>query len=506
MLERKKGKFQLIPVFQRLALLHQIRQTDITLVLSDYMKSNLVRNGWSKDSIHKLYPISNVIEPPPFTHTKADTPVILYVGQLIKGKGIDLLLQALSRISIPYQCCIVGSGNAEANLKELAAKLNLSNKLSWIGWTDDIDAYYAKAQLVVVPSRWQEPFGLIGIEAFAHSIPVVGFDVGGISEWLKHKVNGLLARENDIAGMAKAITTLITNPEKAHQYGLAGNLMVQREYSEAGFIERFSALCQSLSVADIAGGIENPDPKISIFGISFINATMSHALGLVESRIEKKIKTKFYFVNADCYNKIFIDKEYQTILAENDVIFPDGSGIKMAGKLLGKKVLDNVNGTDMLPLLCTLAAKKGYRIFLLGAAPGVAEQMKINLQQQYPGLCICGLHHGFFAWDTAGAEVTKQINAAKPDIVLVAFGAPLQEKWISRYFTETDAWILMGVGGLFDFYSGRIPRAPLWMRRLGIEWVFRLIQEPKRMWKRYILGNPLFLYRVWRWKNSNKGR
>jgi len=156
----------------------------------------------------------------------------------------------------------------------------------------------------------------------------------------------------------------------------------------------------------------------------------------------------------------------------------------------------------MLPHLCGLSVAKGYRIYLLGAQEGVAEAMKTNLEHRYPGVKICGFRNGYFDWDTEVTRIVEDINLAQPDILLVAFGAPYQEKFIVRFGSQIHAPVQMGVGGLFDFYSERIARAPKWMRLIGMEWVFRLLQEPKRMWKRYILGNPLFLYRVFRWKNG----
>jgi N-acetylglucosaminyldiphosphoundecaprenol N-acetyl-beta-D-mannosaminyltransferase len=129
--------------------------------------------------------------------------------------------------------------------------------------------------------------------------------------------------------------------------------------------------------------------------------------------------------------------------------------------------------------------------------------MKTKLVQKYPRLKICGFRSGYFDHDKDSDIVIGEINDSRPDILLVAFGAPLQEKFIRKNAQKIEARVLMGVGGLFDFYSGRIARAPYWMRQLGMEWVFRLMKEPRRMWKRYIIGNPVFLYRVFRW-NKNR--
>ncbi|PKN80130.1 MAG: N-acetylmannosaminyltransferase [Candidatus Cloacimonetes bacterium HGW-Cloacimonetes-1] len=246
----------------------------------------------------------------------------------------------------------------------------------------------------------------------------------------------------------------------------------------------------------------NDSDHFNLFGVTLLNISMKDAVELIDLKITNKIKTSAFFVNADCLNKIFVDTEYYQILRESKVIFPDGIGINIALRMTGGALKENVNGTDMLPYLCEKCVAKKYRIFLLGAAPGVAEDMKTHLVGKYPELNICGVQDGYFDWESESTTVIDIINNARADLLLVAFGAPLQEKFINRFIESLNAPVLMGVGGLFDFYSGRIPRAPYWMREIGCEWVFRLIMEPKRMWKRYIIGNPLFLYRVSRWKKS----
>ena len=143
-------------------------------------------------------------------------------------------------------------------------------------------------------------------------------------------------------------------------------------------------------------------------------------------------------------------------------------------------------------------------MFLLGAAPGVAARMRQNLSDTYPGLDVVGEQHGYFDHADESSSVIEKINALKPNIVLVAFGAPMQEKWIHEHYKQIDSNVLIGVGGLFDFYSGDKKRAPLWMRKSGIEWMYRLYLEPGRLWRRYIIGNPLFMLRILRWKKNRR--
>jgi N-acetylglucosaminyldiphosphoundecaprenol N-acetyl-beta-D-mannosaminyltransferase len=245
---------------------------------------------------------------------------------------------------------------------------------------------------------------------------------------------------------------------------------------------------------------------VTLLDIQFYNIEMQDAVNMIDHAIVSQAKTNVFFINADCLNKTVKDKEYLGVLQANDMIFPDGSGINLACKMIGQHLKANINGTDMFPRLCELSQEKGYRIYLLGAKPGVVDKMRERITRQYPCLLIVGSRNGYFDKKTQSPTVIQEINESQADLLFVAFGAPFQEKWINQYAGELNTWVNLGVGGLFDFYSDTIPRAPQWMRELGIEWVYRLIQEPRRMWKRYILGNPLFMYRVYRWEKNIEKR
>lgn len=201
------------------------------------------------------------------------------------------------------------------------------------------------------------------------------------------------------------------------------------------------------------------------------------------------------FINVDCVNRSCADAEYRGILQSSDLRLADGIGLRIAGRLLRSEIKQNVNGTDLFPVLCEMAAARGLRIFLLGGRPGVAADVASRMSARFPKLQFSGVRHGYFQ-PHEEAGVVNEINASGTDILLVAFGAPLQEKWIRRNRQRLAVRSALGVGGLFDFYSGRIPRAPQWLRELGLEWTFRLYQEPGRMWRRYLVGNVVFLARV----------
>jgi N-acetylglucosaminyldiphosphoundecaprenol N-acetyl-beta-D-mannosaminyltransferase len=234
---------------------------------------------------------------------------------------------------------------------------------------------------------------------------------------------------------------------------------------------------------------------INIRGIRLTNLALDDALNAIDGALATQTPVRIAFVNADCVNLAARDADYQAALEAMDWVFVDGIGMKIAGQLLQQPVRANVNGTDLFPRLCAELAQSGRRIFLLGARPGVATAAAAWTQAQHPGLVIAGTQDGYFAEAEAPA-VLERIRAARADVLFVAMGAPRQENWIRQHAAACGATVTLGVGGLFDYYSGNIPRAPRWMRRSGLEWVFRLIQEPGRLWKRYLVGNWTFMARI----------
>jgi N-acetylglucosaminyldiphosphoundecaprenol N-acetyl-beta-D-mannosaminyltransferase len=201
------------------------------------------------------------------------------------------------------------------------------------------------------------------------------------------------------------------------------------------------------------------------------------------------------FVNAHYANVAHADPRYGDALRAADLLFADGSGMRLAGRLAGVHLKDNVNGTDLFPPLARAMGRRGMTIFLLGGAPGVAEKVGEWVERSAPGLRVVGVRNGY--WSAVEEDdVAAEIEAARPDLLLVGLGAPAQDVWIRRHLQRTRVPVAMAVGGLFDFFSGRIPRAPGWMRALGIEWTYRLIQEPSRMWRRYLIGNITFMARA----------
>lgn len=210
----------------------------LVLVGSKFMRDELVMNGFSEQSTRILPPIINrqsvAISPVP------DVASILFVGQLIRGKGVDLLLNAVKQISVPFTLTIVGDGNARASLEAQSRELGLTQNVKFAGWVSnsELAPFYQSARVVAVPSRWPEPFGMIGLEAMHYGRPVVAFKVGGIPDWCEHKTNGLLAPEQDVETFAKHLSLMIENRELAQQYGMAAFDKLQQDYSFSNYISQ----------------------------------------------------------------------------------------------------------------------------------------------------------------------------------------------------------------------------------------------------------------------------
>ena len=263
-------------------------------------------------------------------------------------------------------------------------------------------------------------------------------------------------------------------------------------------LKAYIGLCLRALISAFLDG-NNPreaPPILHFWGINIVNTTMSEALDWIEQGVQNNQKALVAFVNPGCLNIAYTNQAYHKVLQNVDRILPDGIGIKIGCRLLNQSLLANINGTDLFPRLCERAAEHSYSLFLLGGMDGVAEKAAIAMQQSYPNLKIAGFHDGYFT-EQQESSIIEMINHSGAAILLVGFGVPKQELWLALNREQLNPSVCMGIGGLFDYYSGRIPRAPVWMREIGLEWSWRLMQEPSRMWKRYIIGNPLFLYRVW---------
>ncbi len=232
---------------------------------------------------------------------------------------------------------------------------------------------------------------------------------------------------------------------------------------------------------------------VRILGVRVDDVTMEEALQRVEAMVVAGGAHQVVTVNPEFIMRAQEDGVFRQVLDEADLAIPDGQGLLLAARFLGQPLRERVAGSDMVPALAQRSARQGHRLYLLGAAPGVAERAAAELARRYPGVQVVGTYAGSPAVSEEDGIVAR-IQAARPDFLFVAYGAPAQDLWIHRNQPRLQVPVAIGIGGTLDFIAGVRKRAPVWMRRWGLEWLFRLIQEPRR-WRR-MLALPRFAWRV----------
>ncbi|WP_424987007.1 WecB/TagA/CpsF family glycosyltransferase [Microbulbifer sp. S227A] len=241
--------------------------------------------------------------------------------------------------------------------------------------------------------------------------------------------------------------------------------------------------------------------RISALGLDLVDDTAEQTIAAVLAPGRRRV----FFMNAHCCNIQHRNAEYDRAVARADLLLPDGIGVELAGKMRGEQLSSNLNGTDFVPRMLIRAAQMGKSVFLFGGKPGTAEAAARRLLIDTPGLRVAGTRDGYDGAANTEAAIAE-INASGADIVLVALGVPTQELWLHRNADRLTASLTMGVGALFDFLAGNVARAPRLVRKARMEWGWRLAMEPRRMARRYLLGNLEFMARAaWRAVAIDKG-
>ena len=240
---------------------------------------------------------------------------------------------------------------------------------------------------------------------------------------------------------------------------------------------------------------------VDILGVPVSRAGIGGAVEKIEKMLEDG---RFHYVftpNSEILMQAYQDPGFSDILKSADLLTADGIGVVYAAKIFGQPIAERAAGYDISKELMRVMAEKGQTLYLFGSAPGIAEKAKENLLREYPALKILGLHNGFF--DQAEEEkLIEEINALRPNLLFVCLGAPKQEKWIYAHRGQLKAGVAIGLGGCLDVYAGNVKRAPDIFIKLGLEWFYRLVKEPKRFFR--MLALPKFMWTVLRVKRRGK--
>lgn len=236
--------------------------------------------------------------------------------------------------------------------------------------------------------------------------------------------------------------------------------------------------------------------KFPILEVKISAIDMPDACMLVEEAVEKKQKKYICVCPVSTIMECKRDAKVLASVNNADLATPDGMAVVWLGKMRGYGNIRRVYGPELMQAVCALSKDKGYKHYLYGSSPGILEKLKKNLTQKYPGLNICGAYSPPFRALTREEDekIVREINGNCPDIIWVGLGSPKQDLWMYEHRQGIRAPVMIGVGAAFDFLAGAKPQAPRWIRNYGFEWLFRLVTEPNRLWRRYLVSYPLFAY------------
>ena len=465
-------------VYIKKVLPHYVRKAQSIVAISHSTKEDLIK--YWKIPEEKIRVVYNGFTPPEKVETEKKKQ-ILYISRIEHpGKNHLNLLKAFEllpeNLRKEYTLVMAGApwSGAETVL-EYAKNSSCADRFQFTGFVESerLPELYAQSSMYIFPSHF-EGFGLSLLEAMHAGLPCS------------------CSNNSSLGELGKGAAELF-DPAKPEDIGRAMKQILGSPAYQCELIARGKEKAKNFSWQKTAEGLVDvyKQKRAFIFGVPFFTGTMEESLETLDIFVKSKLNHPVAFINAHCLNVACTDQTYRETLLHCSEVFADGIGVRIGARSLGFRVEENVNGTDMFPLL----AQKPYRIYLLGGAPGVAQKAMENARVLNGKAEFVGCADGFFK-EKSCSGVFAEIRELKPDIVLVAMGVPKQELWIREHLAEFPGCVIIGVGGLLDFVSGRIPRAPLWMRKSGLEWCFRLYQEPVRLFKRYIIGNPLFIIRI----------
>lgn len=249
--------------------------------------------------------------------------------------------------------------------------------------------------------------------------------------------------------------------------------------------------------------------KQPFMGTHVNNLTLTEAAEAIGQFIEARRQAYIVEVNTDVMIRIEQDEELRRITDAADVVLLDGQPLVWVAKLYRRPVKEKVSGSDLSLALCRMAAERGYTMFILGGKEGIAEQAKIRMEAQYPGLKVvgtCAPPLGFEKDEAELAKVRAAISAVSPDVVLCCLGCPKQEKWIDGNYRDIDARVFLCAGATVDFLAGNVKRAPAWVSRIGMEWFYRFLREPRRLFKRYFIDDMQLFRLIFKYRSQRAGK
>lgn len=431
---------------------------------------------------------------------------ILFAGRIAPEKGLATVLKAWRTWRHPVPLKIIGDGPEAAGMRAQTAGWA---GVEWLGRKSSAETLemMGQAAALVVPSECYETFGRVAIEAYARGTPVIASRLGALEELVEEGRTGFLFKPGDAGDLAARLDEFLAmNPAAQAAMRQAARMQYERHYSAE---HHYAKLMELLS--SVAGSRSPESPaRFDVLGVRISALTLDGAVQLIGKWIAEGGR---HYVNV-CTSGTVLECHDQPRLAQivngAGMATPDGMPLVWIGRWRGFQVA-RVYGPDLMLAVSEQGRARGVRHFYYGSTGPVLERLCDRLQQRFPGLEVVGRYAPPFRPLTEDEvrETAALINASRPDVVWVGLGTPKQDEWVGRFRPLLEAPVLVAVGAAFDFHAGTLRQAPRWMMRLGLEWFFRLLMEPRRLWRRYLIGNSRFVILVlqqwWRERFGGKG-
>ena len=414
-----------------------------------------------------------------------------YIGRLAVNKGLDELLESFAMISVRVPTSrlhIIGNDfdNMREALQKKISELKIDTKIKFYqGLTDEeVKKVLNSCSFFVSASRY-EGFGLSLIEGMSAGLIPIANSIESFKRIIARSSVGLLTDFSDLKRVADEVPQFIRDTRTNYDELRAAAISASNQYGWSSVAQKFTTEYES-----VVGKNQR-----TILGICINNMSQSEAVSAIDESFSQGGPLRVAFANAHTVNSATRIPKFREALSRF-LVLNDGLGIDLASRLkYGTPFNENLNGTDFVPNFLEMTRHR-LKIFLLGSSSEVVTEAMKVFQERWPKHEYVGCRHGFNLNESQDSHVRRQIQQSGADVVIVGMGNPLQEMWIDRNADETGARLFFGVGALFDFTVGKVPRAPLWVRKVRCEWLFRLYQEPSRLWRRYIVGNVVFLKNV----------
>jgi alpha-1,3-mannosyltransferase len=437
-------------------------------------------------------------------YANAASPVpaksILALGRLSSNKRLDRLISfiaALRRRDPEWKLIIAGRAwdvDADA-LRALAEAQRIGDAVEIVSAPQDQTVRELMGRCSVIASASDyEGFGIAAVEGLSAGLLPLLSNIPAFRHLVARAGTGILADFTDPEGAAVLFIRRWRELAVDYPQQRKRSIDAAAQYEWRRVVSAYAALYDRVSGAKVR----------TILGVPIGVNTRSQAVELLDARFVRGKPAIVAFANAHTLNVASRDEAFRDVL-RNAIVINDGIGVDIASRFLfGSAFPQNLNGTDFTPHYLR-SSRHRFRIFLLGGRGNVARRAGKQLARMCPQHRIVGWHHGFLA-KADNAKIAEMIRHANADVVLVAMGNPVQEQWLAANLAATGCRLGFAVGALFDFMTGQAPRAPLWMRTVRLEWLHRLMLEPARLWRRYLVGNPQFLLRVLRqWISGARG-